>query len=70
MGTLRRECLDHLLIHGGRHLRKVLTKYEHHFNHHRPHQGRSLRLPLHNPSQMIDMTLPDPPPKDRHRTDQ
>ncbi|MFI6175581.1 hypothetical protein ACIA8R_08590 [Nonomuraea sp. NPDC051191] len=32
MGTLRRDCLDHLLIHGERHLRKVLTEHEHHFN--------------------------------------
>ncbi|MFI7134786.1 integrase core domain-containing protein [Nonomuraea sp. NPDC050153] len=54
--TLRRECIDHLLIHDERHLRKVLTEYERHFNHHRPHQGRSLRPPLHDPSQMIDMT--------------
>ncbi|MET7338261.1 integrase core domain-containing protein [Nonomuraea sp. NPDC005650] len=52
VGTLR----DHLLIHGERHLRKVLTEYERHFNHHRPHQGRSLRPPSHDPSQVIDMT--------------
>lgn len=56
VGTLRRECLDHLLVHGERHLRKVLAEYEHHFNHHRPHQGRSLRPPLHGPSKVIDMT--------------
>ncbi|MEV3986932.1 integrase core domain-containing protein [Nonomuraea sp. NPDC049758] len=56
VGTLRRECLDHLLIHGERHLRKVLAEYEHHFNHHRSHQGRSLRPPLHGPSKVIDMT--------------
>ncbi|MEV4021146.1 integrase core domain-containing protein [Nonomuraea angiospora] len=56
VGTLRRECLDHLLIHGERHLRKVLAEYEHHFNHHRPHQGRPLRPPLHDPSKVIDMT--------------
>ncbi|WP_237109611.1 integrase core domain-containing protein [Nonomuraea sp. MG754425] len=55
VGTLRRECLDHLLIHSGRHLRKVLTEDEHHFHHHRPHQGRSLRPPLHDPSEVIDM---------------
>jgi transposase InsO family protein len=55
VGTLRRECLDHLLIYGQRHLRTVLAEYERHFNHHRPHQGRSLRPPLHDPSEVIDM---------------
>jgi putative transposase len=49
-------CLDHLLIYGERHLRTVLAEYERHFNDHRPHQGRSLRPPLHDPSEMIDMT--------------
>ncbi|MET7334431.1 integrase core domain-containing protein [Nonomuraea sp. NPDC005650] len=51
-GTLRRECLDHLLIYGERHLRKVLAEYERHLNHHRPHQ---LRPPLHEPGEVIDM---------------
>ncbi|MGH3392076.1 MAG: integrase core domain-containing protein [Actinomadura sp.] len=55
-GTLRRECLDHLLIYGERHLRMVLAEYERHFNDHRPHQGRSLRPPLHDPSKVIDIT--------------
>ena len=56
VGTLRRECLDHLLIHGERHLRTVLAGYERHFNGHRPHQGRSLRPPIHDPGEVIDMT--------------
>ncbi|MEV4250985.1 integrase core domain-containing protein [Streptosporangium canum] len=54
VGTLRRECLDHLLIYGERHLRTILAEYERHFNHHRPHQGRSLRPPLRDPTEMID----------------
>lgn len=34
----------------------LLTEYERHFNRHRPHQGRSLHPPLHDPSQVISMT--------------
>jgi transposase InsO family protein len=56
VGTLRRECLDHLLVYGERHLRTILAEYERHYNDHRPHQGRSLRPPLHDPSEVIDMT--------------
>ncbi|MGH3377031.1 MAG: integrase core domain-containing protein [Actinoallomurus sp.] len=56
VGTLRRECVDHLLIYGQRHLRRVLTEYEQHYNAHRAHQSRDQRPPLHNPNQPIDLT--------------
>ena len=55
-GTLRRECLDHLLIHGERHLRRILAEYARHYNEHRPHQSREQRPPLHESGQPIDMT--------------
>ena len=48
-GTLRRECLDHLLIYGERHLRQILAEYSRHYNEHRPHQSREQRPPLHEP---------------------
>jgi transposase InsO family protein len=56
VGTLRRECLDHLLIHGERHLRRVLAEYARHYNEHRPHQSREQRPPLHEPGQPADAT--------------
>jgi putative transposase len=39
IGTLRRECLDHLLITGRRHLTAVLQEYLAHYNTHRPSLG-------------------------------
>ena len=56
VGTLRRECLDHLLILGERHLRRILAEYARHDNEHRPHQSRGQRRPLHDPGQAADMT--------------
>jgi putative transposase len=56
VGTLRRECLDHLLIYGERHLRQVLAEYAQHYNDHRPHQARAQRPPLHEPGQPVDVT--------------
>ena len=55
VGTVRRECLDHVLIVGERHLRKVLAEYQQHFNTHRPHQARDQRPPLHESEQPIDI---------------
>jgi putative transposase len=45
IGTLRRECLDHLLITGPRHLDVVLREYLQHFNAHRPHRSLNQRPP-------------------------
>jgi transposase InsO family protein len=56
VGTLRRECLDHLLIYGERHLRRILTEYPGHYNGHRPHQSREQRPLLHEPGQPVDVT--------------
>ena len=39
IGTLRRECLDHMLITGQRHLATVLEEYVEHYNTHRPHRS-------------------------------
>jgi hypothetical protein len=39
IGTIRRECLDRMLILGRRHLEAVLAEYIEHYNSHRPHRS-------------------------------
>ena len=47
VGSLRRECLDHILVHEDRHLQRVVTEYTPYFNQDRPHQGIGQRIPGH-----------------------
>jgi putative transposase len=56
VGTLRRECLDHVLILGERHLREVLAEYSRHYNEHRPHQGLQQEPPQRQPGHVVDIT--------------
>jgi putative transposase len=43
--TARRECLEHLLILGGRHLERLLREFTGHYNAERPHRGLRLTRP-------------------------
>jgi transposase InsO family protein len=45
VGSIRRECLDRLLIVGRRQLEHVLRVYAHHYNRGRPHRALDLRAP-------------------------
>ncbi len=48
--TIRRECLDWILIRNEHHLRRVVDEYAAHYNHEPPHRGLGLKPP-------------DPPPR-------
>jgi transposase InsO family protein len=45
VGSVRRECLDHMLVFGRRHLQRVLVGYTEHYNRARPHRGLDLDPP-------------------------
>ncbi len=48
--TIRRECLDWILIQNEHHLTRVVSEYLDHYNQERPHRGLGLKPP-------------DPPPR-------
>jgi len=57
LGSVRRECLDHVLILGEAHLRRVLREYVAYFNTARPHQGIGQAVPT-----VPEPTSPPSPP--------
>ena len=66
VGTVRRECLDRMLMLGRRHLGRALEDYIAHYNGHRPHRALGQLAPL-----ALDSTLPidDPEPAELRRRD-
>jgi putative transposase len=67
VGTVRQECLDHLLIAGRRQLGRVLHVYVEHYNHHRPHRGLGLSAP--EPSERCELADPSAAARQLHRRD-
>ena len=49
VGSVRRECLDHILILGERQLNRVIEAYVNYFNRTRPHQGIGQNVPCGPP---------------------
>jgi putative transposase len=52
--SARAECLDHLLVAGEAHLRRVLSQYVAYYNQARPHQGLEQRCPVALPPPVRD----------------
>jgi putative transposase len=46
IGTLRRDCLDHVVVLNGRHLKRILTDYFAYYHSARPHQALDKNSPL------------------------
>ncbi len=55
IGSVRRECLDHILILSEKHVRRVIREYSAFFNHARPHQGIDQQIPI----PPYDVSLPE-----------
>ncbi len=60
IGSVRRECLDHIIILTERHLRRLVREYVDYFNHTRPHQGID-RIPVPLNANPVDAPQPHQP---------
>lgn len=60
IGTIRRECLDRVLILGRRHLEAVLAEYAAHYNSHRPHRSLDQRAPSATGTVPVHIGVVDP----------
>jgi hypothetical protein len=60
VGTVRRECLDRMLIFSRRHLVVVVHEYFEHYNRHRPHRSLGQRPPQPNDASPAVLKKVDP----------
>jgi transposase InsO family protein len=60
IGSIRRECLDHVIVFGERHLRHVLCSYAHYYNGARTHLSLAKDSPLPRAVQAVGSILPLP----------
>jgi transposase InsO family protein len=60
LGSLRRECLDHILVLDDRHFQRVVAEYVRYYNGARPHQGlcQQTPVPAERPAKGKIVTLP------------
>jgi Integrase core domain len=49
IGSIRRECLDHVVVFGEAHLRRILTEYASYYNAVRTHLALDKDAPCHRP---------------------
>src|SRR4051812_23309711 len=53
IGSVRRECLDHTIVFGEAHLRRLLISYGSYYNEIRTHRALQKNAPIHRPIERI-----------------
>jgi len=60
IGSIRRECLDHIIVVGEAHLRQILCAYAGYYNGTRTHRSLDKDAPKHRPTQRIGIVRSRP----------
>ena len=60
IGSIRRECVDHLVVLGEAHLRQILTKYAAYYNELRTHRSLNKDAPIRRAIQHVGRIVSAP----------
>src|SRR5260370_6545543 len=60
IGSIRRECVAHMVVLGEAHLRRILTKYAAYYNELRTHRSLNEDPPIHRTIQYVCDTVSVP----------
>src|SRR5262249_6868889 len=60
IGTIRRECLDHMIVFGEAHLRRILGKYAGYYNKSRVHYSLDQDAPFHRAIERLGVVTSRP----------
>jgi len=60
IGSIRRECLDHVILFGEDHLRRILRAYMTYYNEARTHLSLGKDAPIHRPIQLFGRVVSAP----------
>src|SRR5207245_10515322 len=60
IGSIRRECVDHVVVLGEAHLRRILTKYAAYYNGLRTHRSLNKDAPIHRAIQHMGRIVSAP----------
>jgi transposase InsO family protein len=60
IGSIRRECVDHIVVLGEPHLRRILTRYAAYYNKLRTHRFLGKDAPIHRAIQHVGRIASEP----------
>jgi transposase InsO family protein len=60
IGSIRRECVDHIIVLGEAHLRRVVHCYVRYYNESRTHRSLSKDPPFHRPIERLGTIASQP----------
>ena len=60
IGSIRRECLDHVVVMGAAHLRRILQSYAAYYNQARTHRSLNKDCPVRRPIQALGTIVSSP----------